>query len=163
MRLVQREGWKILDVRSARAWDQQHITKPARVSVSAPAVLNDNSSPNPNFLADVAAQAPKSKLLVMCEDGGSWSDAALRQLEQATYSDVMRLEGGYAGWGQVWSPSGKRRPPPGRWVSTGKEALKSGLNIPGVAESYDEGGNLTTARFARGLKEGEELPPSSSW
>jgi hypothetical protein len=63
---------------------------------------------------------------------------------------------------QIWSPSGKRRPPPGRWVSTGKEALKSGLNIPGVAESYDEGGNLTSARFARGLKDGEELPPSSS-
>lgn len=41
---------------------------------------------------------------------------------------------------QVWGPSGKRRPPAGRWVSTGKEALKSGLNIPGVAESYDEGG-----------------------
>ena len=32
---------------------------------------------------------------------------------------------------QVWGPSGKRRPPAGRWVSTGKEALKSGLNIPG--------------------------------
>lgn len=62
---------------------------------------------------------------------------------------------------QVWSPSGKRRPPPGRWVSTGKEALKSGLNIPGVAESYDEGGNLTNARWARGLQEGEQLPPSS--
>jgi hypothetical protein len=43
----------------------------------------------------------------------------------------------------------------------GKEALKSGLNIPGVAESYDEGGNLTSARWARGLKEGEQLPPSS--
>jgi hypothetical protein len=40
-------------------------------------------------------------LLQMCEDGGSWSDAALQQLEQAGYSDVMRLEGGYAGWGQV--------------------------------------------------------------
>jgi hypothetical protein len=62
---------------------------------------------------------------------------------------------------QVWSPSGKRRPPPGRWVSTGKEALKSGLNIPGVAESYDEGGNLTSARWAKGLREGEQLPPSS--
>lgn len=40
-------------------------------------------------------------LLQMCDDGGAWSDAALRQLEQAGYSDVMRLEGGYAGWGQV--------------------------------------------------------------
>lgn len=29
---------------------------------------------------------------------------------------------------QVWGPSGKRRPPAGRWISTGKEALKSGLN-----------------------------------
>jgi hypothetical protein len=46
-------------------------------------------------------------------------------------------------------------------VHAGKEALKSGLNIPGVAESYDEGGNLTSARWARGLKEGEQLPPSS--
>jgi hypothetical protein len=55
----------------------------------------------------------------------------------------------------------------GSWMSvcflraSGKEALKSGLNIPGVAESYDEGGNLTSARWAKGLKEGEQLPPSS--
>eukprot|EP00955_Chlamydomonas_euryale_P030861 324653-Chlamydomonas_euryale.AAC.3 len=69
------------------------------------------------------------------------------------------MEAGYAGWGEVWTPSGKRRPPPGRWVSTGKEALKSGLNIPGVAESYDEGGNLKQARQARGLQDGESLPP----
>lgn len=59
---------------------------------------------------------------------------------------------------QVWTPSGKRKPPPGRWVSTGKEALKSGLNIPGVAESYDEGGNLIGARYAKGLDGGQELP-----
>eukprot|EP00798_Chlamydomonas_sp_ICE-L_P021836 gene21838-28866_t len=38
---------------------------------------------------------------------------------------------------------------------TGKESLKSGLNIPGVAESYDEGGNGTTARVAQGFKAGE--------
>ena len=44
-------------------------------------------------------------------------------------------------------------------VSTGKEALKSGLNIPGVAESYDEGGNLVQARYAKGLDDGEQLPP----
>lgn len=65
-------------------------------------------------------------------------------------------------WPQVWSPSGKRRPPPGRWISTGKEALKSGLNIPGVAESYDEGGNQRSARWAQGLAPGQQLPPSSS-
>lgn len=42
----------------------------------------------------------------------------------------------------------------------GKEALKSGLNIPGVAESYDEGGNLAQARWAQGLAPGEDLPRS---
>jgi hypothetical protein len=39
-----------------------------------------------------------------------------------------------------------------------QEALKSGLNIPGVAESYDEGGNLVAARWAKGLDKGQELP-----
>ena len=46
-------------------------------------------------------------------------------------------------------------------AAAGKEALKSGLNIPGVAESYDEGGNLVNARWAKGLDAGESLPPSS--
>ena len=41
----------------------------------------------------------------------------------------------------------------------GKEALKSGLNIPGVAESYDEGGNLVSARYAKGLGDGQSLLP----
>ncbi len=54
---------------------------------------------------------------------------------------------------QVFTTSGRRRPPPGRWISTGKEALKSGLNIPGVAESYDEGGNLVKARYAEGWRD----------
>lgn len=43
-----------------------------------------------------------------------------------------------------------------------KVALKSGLNIPGVAESYDERGNLIVARYAKGLDEGQQLPPSST-
>lgn len=42
-------------------------------------------------------------------------------------------------------------------LAAGKEALKSGLNIPGVAESYDEGGNLKTARYAKGLDPGQTL------
>lgn len=57
---------------------------------------------------------------------------------------------------QVYSTSGRRKPPPGRWVSSGREALKSGLNIPGVAESYDEGGNLASARYAKGFRDAEQ-------
>jgi len=156
--MVERERYKILDVRSAKAYDRQHITKPARSSISAPVCLNDEVTPNGVFLMQAACAGSRSaKLIVMCEDGGRWSEAAMEQLLDAGYIDALILEGGYAGWGEVWSPSGKRRPPPGRWVSTGKEALKSGLNIPGVAESYDEGGNLKTARWAKGLRDGQEL------
>lgn len=53
MHLIQREGYKILDVRSARDYDERHITKPARSSLNAPVVLNDNSTLNPRFLAEV--------------------------------------------------------------------------------------------------------------
>jgi hypothetical protein len=56
MALIQREGYKILDVRSARDYDDKHITKPARSSLNAPVVLNDNATPNPRFLAEVGAQ-----------------------------------------------------------------------------------------------------------
>lgn len=53
MRLIQREGYKILDVRSARDYDDKHITKPAKSSLNAPVVMNDNSTPNSRFLDEV--------------------------------------------------------------------------------------------------------------
>lgn len=53
-RLIEREGYKILDVRSAREYDNKHITKPARCSISAPVVMNDNVTPNERFLAEVS-------------------------------------------------------------------------------------------------------------
>jgi rhodanese-related sulfurtransferase len=47
-------------------------------------------------------------LLQMCADGGVLSDSALKQLEAAAYTDAVRLEGGYAGWGEVSSISGSQ-------------------------------------------------------
>lgn len=37
----------------------------------------------------------------MCADGGVLSDAALQQLDEAAYTGAVRLEGGYAAWGEV--------------------------------------------------------------
>ncbi|GAX83278.1 hypothetical protein CEUSTIGMA_g10704.t1 [Chlamydomonas eustigma] len=143
-RLIDREGYLVLDVRSTKAYDNSHITKPTQITINLPFELG-------NFKASSSNQKqfpPKgSKLLVMCEDGGEASHLAILNLLNAGYNNLVQVQGGYQGWTNVWSPSGKRRPPPGRWVSTGTEALKSGLNIPGVAESYDEGGNLTKARY----------------
>jgi hypothetical protein len=39
----------------------------------------------------------------MCADGGVLSDSALQQLEAAAYTGAVRLEGGYASWGEVSS------------------------------------------------------------
>lgn len=40
-------------------------------------------------------------LLQMCADGGQLSEAALQQLADAAYTGVVKLQGGYAGWGEV--------------------------------------------------------------
>jgi len=37
----------------------------------------------------------------MCADGGVLSDAALQQLDEAAYTGAVRLDGGYAAWGEV--------------------------------------------------------------
>jgi len=39
----------------------------------------------------------------MCADGGDWSAAALEQLSAASYSAVVKLQGGYQGWQLVSS------------------------------------------------------------
>lgn len=158
--MIEKDGYKVLDVRSVKAYDESHITKPALSSFNVPLHAASSKEHNPHFVTQVASKFPSksAKLIVMCESGSVSSDQAVKLLQEAAYVEVWKLEGGYAAWTEVWTPSGKRRPPPGRWVSTGKEALKSGLNIPGVAESYDEGGNLVTARWAKGLPEDQGLP-----
>jgi rhodanese-related sulfurtransferase len=149
-RLIDREGYLVLDVRSVKSYDGSHITKPPQVTMNAPFDVNTLS-----FKCTKQQLPPKgTKLLVMCENGGEVSQLAMLNLVSVGYPNCLQVQGGYHGWTNVWSPSGKRRPPPGRWVSTGTEALKSGLNIPGVAESYDEGGNLTKARYVPVDKDG---------
>lgn len=70
----------------------------------------------------VAAKFPNAgaKLIVMCGDGGANSAEATEALLAAGYSAAAQLAGGWAAYTQVWGPSGKRRPPAGRWVSTGE-------------------------------------------
>lgn len=151
-RLVERVGHLILDVRSAKDYDLQHITKPPRVSFNWPVseIVASSASPPPVGISQ------KSPLIVMDEEGGEDADRAVEiLLAQGGFETVLKLTGGYLGWSRVWSPSGKRVVS-GRWVSTGKEALKSGLTVPGAAESYTEGGDLNQARWATGFRKQPE-------
>lgn len=137
-RLVEREGHVILDIRPGADYDYQHITKPARISYNWSLEDMEAGVPPP---VGVSLRTP---LIVMDADGQQGERAA-KVLADAQFQAIKRLAGGYVGWQTVWSPSGKRVVS-GRWVSTGKEALKSGLDVPGAAESYCEGGDLGQAR-----------------
>lgn len=136
-RLLEREGHLLLDIRGVKDYDFQHITKPSRISYNWPLarVISGVSPP--------VGITKSSPLIIMCENGDVASDEACKAL--LDYSVKGKLKGGYEGWSKVWSPSGKKVVP-GRWVSTGKEALKSGLTVPGAAESYTEGGDLRRSR-----------------
>ena len=151
-KLLEREGHFILDIRSAREYDMQHITKPTRVSVNWP--LSDIEG----LRGPPVGVSQRTPLIVMDGEGGADAERAVDILTQGQFEKVLKLKGGYIGWSQVWSPSGKRVVS-GRWVSTGKEALKSGLTVPGAAESYTEGGDLNQARWSTGFKRSDASDP----
>eukprot|EP00193_Tetraselmis_chui_P013753 CAMPEP_0177771742 /NCGR_PEP_ID=MMETSP0491_2-20121128/11794_1 /TAXON_ID=63592 /ORGANISM="Tetraselmis chuii, Strain PLY429" /LENGTH=233 /DNA_ID=CAMNT_0019289391 /DNA_START=48 /DNA_END=746 /DNA_ORIENTATION=- len=150
--LLDREGYKFLDLRTEREFDNERLTKPARCSVNVPIVTVDvdgTASANPEFATLLAAAVPSktTKLLVASQSGEPWSSYAMQVLTTLGYAEAVEVVGGYMAWTEVFSTSGRRRPPAGRWVSTGTEALKSGLNVGDAAASYTEGGDLQHARW----------------
>eukprot|EP00873_Tetraselmis_striata_P041674 jgi/Tetstr1/461938/TSEL_007016.t1 len=153
--LLDRQGHKFLDLRTEREFDNERLTKPPRCSINVPIMCADANgamAANPNFIAQLSAAVPKStKLLVATQNGGPWSTYAMEMIVVQGY-EALEVVGGYEAWTQVFSTSGRRRPPAGRWVSTGTEALKSGLNVGDAAASYTEGGDLQSARWANSNK-----------
>ena len=146
MVLLERQGWKFLDLRSAQAYDDEHLTKPAQCSQNVPfpeTQQRDQSSTTEfpeDFLGacEAARLSKQVPLLVACEDGSRCGDVARVLVEAGYHASCVGVKGGYRGWREVWTTSGRRVPPKGRWVATGKEALKSGLNVGGAALSYEE-------------------------
>ena len=107
----------------------------------------DTTTGEDTLLAGVQARipAPSSQLLVCDADGASGSAEAAALLARH-YTDAVQVQGGWQAWSAVFSTSGRRKPPSGRWVSTGKEALKSGLTV-GAADTYEEGGSKDGVRL----------------
>jgi len=133
MVLLERQGWKFLDLRDERSYDNEHLTKPAQCSQNVP-LPEDVAA-----LAQACESARLSKAvpwLVADQDGSRSTEAAAALIDAGW--EAVAVVGGYSGWREVWTTSGRRVPPKGRWVATGKEALKSGLNVGGAALSYEE-------------------------
>ena len=137
--LLDRGGYKMLDIRPWKAYDREHLTKPPQCTINAPLMDGDDPSV---LLAKCENQGlrPAAKLLVADFDGER-VQAAADALHAAGYENVVAVEGGYNGWRKVFTTCGRRRPPQGKWVSTGAggESLKSGLTLdPNVAAAYEE-------------------------
>ncbi|KAK3244956.1 hypothetical protein CYMTET_45455, partial [Cymbomonas tetramitiformis] len=130
-----RGAYYVLDVRPERDYDMQHITKPPQVTFNVPFSEVD-------FVPRVEAKirGKTAAILVACANGGTDSQGAVAMLLEAGFSNVTLVEGGWDAWFNVFDTTGRRKPPSGRWISTGTEALKSGLGVGAAADTYEEGG-----------------------
>ena len=138
--MLDREGYKMLDIRPFKAYDREHLTKPPQCTVSTPWIPEDGAK---KLIERVENQGfrPSSGRLLVADFDGDTVRAAADALFEAGYTEVVAVEGGYNGWRKIFTTCGRRRPPQGKWVSTGKggESLKSGLTLdPNVAAAYEE-------------------------
>ena len=138
-RLLDQAGYRFLDLRPAEEYEREHLTKPPRMSVNVPCGGVAPEAEAEAFAervrgAKVAASQP---VLVVCGDGSA-GEAAAQALEERGWSQVVAVEGGYRAWRELFTTSGRKVPPKGRWVASGKESLKSALNVGDAAMSYEE-------------------------
>lgn len=94
-RLVEEEGYRYLDVRTAEEFAAGH---PAG-AVCVPVVFRtpQGPQPNPDFLSVVEKHFPKdAKLVVGCQAGGR-SAKACKILASAGYGNVVNVAGGFGG------------------------------------------------------------------
>eukprot|EP00889_Picochlorum_renovo_P008808 jgi/Picre1/35838/NNA_003298.t1 len=107
-----------VDMRSEKAYDYEHITKPPRMTVNIP--YHEGGD-----IEDYAALIQRrysntnTGLLLVCEDGDI-GIATADILQGKGYAKVYGVEGGYQGWMQKFTTSGRRRIG-GKFVSSGKE------------------------------------------
>ena len=138
-RLLDQAGFYFLDLRAEDEYDREHLTKPPRRSVNVPCAGVDGAAEADEFAERVrkAKVASSQPVLVVCGDGSAGAGAAAA-LEERGWQQAVAVEGGYQAWRELFTTSGRKVPPKGRWVPTGTESLKSALNVGEAAMSYEE-------------------------
>lgn len=147
--LMERQQFLFVDMRSAKMYENEHIVKPPRQTVNVPYAEEDSIEQFTDKLKNKYINPSSAKLLLACADGQIACKVAEKMQKEFGYEQVFGVKGGYDGWMVKWTPSGRKRPPKGKFVATGRESLKSGLDLdPEVAATYEENWGNPEASFA---------------
>ena len=103
--MLEREGFLFLDIRTWKAYDREHITKPPKCTANVP--LADGEVPGDGFVENVGKKFRSSAKLLIADDDGSRAQAAADALLAAGYADVVAVEGGYDAWMKIFTTSGQ--------------------------------------------------------
>ena len=86
-----------LDVRTPAEFVVGHVPGAVNIPVMSPDPLSRRMTPNPNFLQAVQSAYSKDKKLICgCQMGGR-SQFAAEMLDQAGFTDVSNMVGGFGG------------------------------------------------------------------
>jgi rhodanese-related sulfurtransferase len=86
-----------IDVRTTEEFANGHVPGAVNIPVMLPDPASRRMSPNPGFLDAVSATYAKDKKIICgCQMGGR-SQFAADQLDQAGFSDVSNMQGGFGG------------------------------------------------------------------
>jgi len=147
--LMERQQFLFVDMRSAKMYENEHIVKPPRQTVNVPYGEEETIETFTSKLKNKYINPSSAKLLLACADGTIACKVAEKMQKEFGYEEVFGVKGGYDGWMVKWTPSGRKRPPKGKFVATGRESLKSGLDLdPEVAATYEENWGNPEASFA---------------
>lgn len=119
--LEEEGGYQFLDVRSATEYEYK-ITPSIHVPLIKAVFRFDSvlkrkvpqQTPNVDFVAEVERKVPDkaTKLIVMCSDGRTRTLSALQALDEAGYTHIVGMRGGYNGFSRVFDGKFWRRVAP---------------------------------------------------
>ena len=97
-----------VDVRTEQEFRNGHVPGARNIAVFIPDPATNRMAPNPEFLTTVeGAIAKDTKIIVGCQAGGRSQQAGML-LDQAGFTDVSNMQGGFGGardfTGQVVTP-----------------------------------------------------------
>lgn len=149
-KLLERASYLVVDVRSFKEYDREHIVKPAKTCFSVPYQPGTSSGAITSELQKKIGPGVARGLLIMSAEGGESAASVADMLEASGYETVRAVEGGYGARSRAWRSlsanvcCGHRRS-----LSLESSARLSGASPPHCSPPQRGGGNSTRPAGAR--------------